>query len=441
MLLEEAKTDWLGSRNIYYNTESKLISDNINDLIDINNLKFNSEGLCNYLDYGYSVFEQTPIEGIKILPANTEIKKIDGRLRINKLKDCFEDDLGKITHESDVLDYLHELVLSFQFRHRRENIIIPTSGGFDSRLIQAMLKGDTLLSSYSYGANQDNDLESRDVVYARALCEKMGREWSKIELGTYHEQMESWYELYGVTTHAHGMYQMEFYRNIRQKHHFIGSEYVISGILGDVWAGSWEFDDIKTPEEMYSLGKTYGLHADSDACKVKRKNNHVIRDSFFDSCKEKMNDPIWRVIIAARMKVVLLSYLLRVPERYGYEVWSPFLDYKAVVGMLNIPIERRRGRKWQIDYFKKKDLLVGDWGLLNDNRQINNIYEMAFIKSPLNPLNVKLLGRIIDEHYIERINSHISNMGADNYKWYHAYLTLWPLQKIIEQCEGDIEIC
>ena len=72
MLFQEAQTDWLASKNIFYNTRTNQISDNVNDLIDANHIEFHAEGLRNYLDYGYSVYGQTPIKEIRFLLPNTK---------------------------------------------------------------------------------------------------------------------------------------------------------------------------------------------------------------------------------------------------------------------------------------------------------------------------------------------------------------------------------
>ncbi|HEU4859385.1 MAG TPA: hypothetical protein VFT15_06105, partial [Chitinophagaceae bacterium] len=55
----EYVTDWLASNTIFYNEKTRHVSHNINNVIDFRNLEFDAEGLNNYLDFGYCVFEQT----------------------------------------------------------------------------------------------------------------------------------------------------------------------------------------------------------------------------------------------------------------------------------------------------------------------------------------------------------------------------------------------
>jgi hypothetical protein len=285
------------------------------------------------------------------------------------------------------------------------------------------------IRSYTYGANENGDLESLDVVYARELCKILGVSWEKIALGNYHNFMNDWYDLYGVSTHAHGMYQMEFYRKIRELQ--FGKVGIVSGILGDVWAGNWTFDDILCSKDIIKLGRTYGLNSSSDICKLKHMNNNELRDDFFDRNRSKLKDANWRIIIAARMKIVLLSYLLRVPVNEGFEAWSPYLNYNVAASMLNLDWKRKERRKWQVDYFRKKGLLIGELNLEYEQRNINNIFNMALRRVPLEKLDSLLLGQIIDEDYVEAINKHLNVLEKDGYKWYHAYLVLWPLQRLL----------
>ena len=57
-----AETDWLASTPLFYDLKRGLSSSRIQELTPSpESLKFHSEGLYNFLDFGYSVFEQTPI--------------------------------------------------------------------------------------------------------------------------------------------------------------------------------------------------------------------------------------------------------------------------------------------------------------------------------------------------------------------------------------------
>lgn len=428
MLLQEAQTDWLASKNIFYNTRTNLISDNINDLIDFGHIEFHREGLRNYLDYGYSVYGQTPINEIRFLSPNTKIW-IDekGLLQMETLPDPFEKALNHQSTPEDVEEYFHELINRWA-EGSEKSIIVPTSGGFDSRFIDCMIEKKEHVHAYTYGISQRQS-ESMEAVYARKLCEILGISWKQIELGDFNLLIDEWYQIYGISTHAHGMYQMEFYDAIMKMEsasdRFLGR--VVSGIFGDVWSGNWRFPMIQHSRDLLVLAKNYGLNADSRYCKL--KECHDLRDSFFETNRKQLQDENWRIIIAARMKIMLISYILRIPEYYGFETWSPFLDFEGVSKIINLDWKVKERRKWQVEYFRKNNVLIGELGLPCDYS--NCLDQIACLRCVPKPLDAKLLGLIMEEKYVNKINAHLCGMNPDKQQYYYAYLVLYPLQKIL----------
>ena len=86
------ETDWLASEPIFYNLKTSKASKKINEIIPLDkDFNFHFEGLYNYLDYGYSVFGQTPIEDVKfLLPASQLILANDGKLSVKNVPDPIE---------------------------------------------------------------------------------------------------------------------------------------------------------------------------------------------------------------------------------------------------------------------------------------------------------------------------------------------------------------
>lgn len=423
MILQKASTDWLASRNIFYNTRTKQISDDINELIEPEYIEFHPEGLRNYLDYGYSVFGQTPLKDIKFLLANSTIEKRGKELIIEKRSDPFEKFIGIKSNVSDTLDLMKETINSWE--KNTENVIIPLSGGFYSRIIANMLNNRENVRAYTYGISEKQK-ESMEVVYAKKLCELLKIKWEQIELGDFFNYTDDWYKLYGVSTHAHGMYQMEFYDKIqRRRNKSYGS--IISGIYGDLWAGGWKFELIDSPDKVINLGITHGLCADSNFCKLEEV--HDLRNDFFLENREKLQEQNWRIVIAARMKIILLSYLLRIPEYFGLNSWSPFLNFEIVCNMLNLDWKDKERRKWQVEYFKKNEILIGEMGLKYDRKNVLDI--CAWRNAPLPELDVKLLEKIVEKDYILKINAQMKKYTLKNEKYFWAYTVLWPLQKLL----------
>ena len=67
------ESDWLGSRPVFYHDETGQASHNINDVVNNAGIEWHPDGLNNYLDFGYSVFEQTPITHVKFLRHSSQL--------------------------------------------------------------------------------------------------------------------------------------------------------------------------------------------------------------------------------------------------------------------------------------------------------------------------------------------------------------------------------
>lgn len=431
MYLKEAVSDWLRSRNYFYNTRTNKISENINDVIEYSRIKFHPEGLNNYLKYGYSVFGQTPIEDVKVLEANMRVYLDDsGKIVEEYLEDPFEKLMGRESKTSDTLEYLEYIINKFVDNSSKQ-IIVPTSSGFDSRLINAMIKDNNRIHAYTYGISE-NQSESIETVYAAKLCSILGISWRQIEIGFFHSLIDDWENLYGISTHAHGMYQMEFYEKIRK---IENDGVVISGILGDVWAGKTRVDKIDSAEKLDKLGLSHGICADDVPCKIGTDND--LKNRYYAKNKEKLKDENWRVLETCRRKSILLSYLLRVPEKNGFLSWSPFLDALAVSKILNLEWKEKDRRKWQVEYFRKHNLLIGDLNLRCDKR--NCLNGLACLKYKLKPLNADVLSDVFEKKCIEKINDRITNMGngyvayndSEEIKWYSKYMILHPIETVL----------
>src|SRR5690606_39258810 len=126
------------------------------DVIDYGNLEIDLNGLAAYLDYGYAVFGRTPVKHVKFLLPNETLRIVEGKIHVTEQEDRIADKFGKQTKEEDVLDMMEERintwVSSFQ-----EDILIPTSGGFDSRLLNVLLRDRKRIRAYTYGTSYNQN--------------------------------------------------------------------------------------------------------------------------------------------------------------------------------------------------------------------------------------------------------------------------------------------
>lgn len=401
------ETDWLASSPVFYNEKTGKVSNNINDVIDFDDLEFHPEGFNNYLDFGYSVFEQTPVKNVKFLRHSSRLTTEEaGSIKVEYLDDPAEKWACQISKEKDVWEHLEAAVQAWEKQVDGE-IVIPTSGGFDSRVLNLLINDKSRIRSFTYGVSNPQSA-SYEVVHAKKLSELLGTKWEQVELGGFHQHFDDWDRLYGPATHAHGMYTIEFFKKI--KGGFAGALPLLSGIIGDAWAGGKKFEPIDTISSLYKLGLTHGMHADSHYSLLNSKPDQ--REFYFECVKDKIKDPFWVTVESMRFKFLLLSYLLRVPESLGFLPWSPFLDINIALSMLTISPKRRNGRAWQVEYFRKKNVYFENQHLkVNTENSLNFDATRAY---PPAPLDISLMREVMQPGYVKWINNIIREMPLPN---------------------------
>lgn len=447
------RTDWLASKPVFYNQKTGLVSNNINDVIDFANFEFHPEGLNNYLDFGYSVFEQTPIKDVKFLRHAAKLTIHDSKkIEVEYLDDPIEDWVGRESHEDDVLHLLQKSIQNWEKSVEGE-IIIPTSGGYDSRILNYFIKDKSRIRAFTYGVSE-NQHHSFEVIFAKKLTEILQIRWEQIPLGNYHQYFNDWDDLFGISTHAHGMYHIEFYRKILSQVN--GNNPFLSGIIGDAWAGSINKILLESPKELFKLGYSHGMRADFR--KSKLKSDYALREEFWAENRDKINSDFYQIFFIVRFKIILLSYLISLPQYFGFKVWSPFLEPEIALSMVTLPSSLRNRRIWQKTFFQEQGLELEAMNLAASRQ--NNLNHQAMRKIPVQPLNVELLSEIIDPSYIEWINKCVAQQG---YCWdkfwqiskvpvfrsimyrlgvqerrkeaYFAYLTLKPIESLLKKRE------
>ncbi len=400
------ETDWLASNPVFYNEKTGRASRNINDVIDWTRLELHPEGVNNYLDFGYSILEQTPVRDVRFLRHSSRLwVDEEGGLSAEYLDDPVERWMDYRLSEEDIFDLIRERVRKWEHSVQGE-IVIPTSSGYDSRLLNWSVEDKSRIRSFSYGIS-DNQSRSDEVVYARRLSEILGTRWEQIPLGDFHRYLDDWDRLFGVSTHAHGMYHFEFYRKILPT--VGGGNPFLSGIIGDAWAGSVNIPLLENQADVCQLAYAHGLQADSAQSQF-TVDRPLLAD-YWETQRGRLEDARLRVVEAMRFKIILLCYLINVPNQFGFQCWTPFLDVDLCMAMLNLPPERRRGRLWQKEFFRRVGLDL-EAMKLRAKRQ-NTLDLQALKRIPVRPLDVNLLGEVIRSDYVAGINETLANQSPD----------------------------
>ena len=431
-----AETDWLASEPIFYDLSRGLVDSKFPEITpSLGSLSFHPEGLYNYFDFGYSVFEQTPIRDVRFIRHSSRIWRDErGALEIEYLQDPFDQYADWRISESDIIDLIRERVQALEASlPADQEIVLPLSGGFDSRLLLWCLRDPSRVRAFTYGISE-NQSRSIEVVHAQALADRFGLRWERISLGDFHHYFDDWDAEFGLSVHAHGMYHFEFYSKIRER--LKGTHALLSGIFGDVWAGSISPQTIDRQEQLVQLGYTHGLRGDPE--RLLLPVQHDLREKFWKVLHERMNDQRFQVATTIRLKIMLISYLMRVPRLFNFEPWSPYLDIDIAMAMLNLPQRRRGNRKWQRDFFVKVGLDLENQGMKSSKS--NNLNFRALKRMPLRQLNRDLLSVIIDPEYVDWINKNtLLNSITDLYNRFCLIPKIGGVLRRMKLCPRTLE--
>jgi len=257
----EIENDYCGSIPVYYSKNNSsiclsnlehLIVKNINN--DINNISFSN--LFGYLFFGHFIWDETAWKNIyQILPDYCYKFCYSGKLTKKTYKGTVKKTNERINYSdkqvaNDLFDLNKDLVLSYLKPF--DEIILPLSSGYDSRMIFAALANSKLkyrLKCYTYGTKGSIDVES-----AKELCRIKNIYWENLDLYSENylskNNLKSHYEIFGSTLHMHGMYQINFIQKIKKKNN---NSVFTSGFMTGVPAGQHiNFLNIKDNKNLIS---------------------------------------------------------------------------------------------------------------------------------------------------------------------------------------------
>lgn len=389
------ENDWLGSIPVFYNTKYSIIS-TLSNLCQIEK-SIDNRGLTGFCEFGYSVFEQTIFKDVKFMRYYSKLVLENDIKVIYKDDPILDDTFLEQSSASKVISLMDDYITKIEESTTGE-IILPTSGGYDSRILNYFIKQKDRIRSFTYGISRDQS-ESIEVVHAKKISELYKTKWDQIELKEFHNFQKQWCDIYGFSTHTHGMYHIEFYTKILQKYKFDNPTF-LSGIVGDAWSESNKFKSIESYQDLINLGLTHGMSLELKHLKINL--DHTLNEEFFNKYKHYLKNDKIKSVFAIRTKILLISYLTQIPEYFGFPVWTPFLNYEIVKNTLNIPDQERKNRIWQVDFFKKVGLNLESMNLKSS--KINKLdYEISK-NANLDLIDVKLMSKYIDVKRLEKIN-------------------------------------
>jgi len=439
------RQDWLASEPYFYNQITGKHGSNISEVIDIGSFEIDRAGLGDYLRFGYCVFGYTPVRGVKFLrPLEELVRKDDGSLEVHKSSlDPALRYRDQRTTEVEALERFY----AWQPNTTNSDEILPLSGGLDSRLILGhRLAAGKKPRCFTYGTSR-RQTDSNEIAIARQITEKCQVEWEAINLAGFHSNAQRWISSFGISTHLHGMYQIAFFDAIRRR---VDNGCVLSGLVGDAWAGNITTQPPRQPRDLMKLGLMHGLNVDSDQFNKNFTESNLEQE--FELVRKDLHDEFGRVLYLVRTKMILLSYLLSIPRGIGFDVSAPFINEHIALSFLTIDPSRRENRIWQLEHLEEISLTVR-----SDVSVKSNYLDLGELeRSPLPPLNLKIMSTYVKKEYLEWINQKVGKLSLYDRLWlrliefkcvlpsvgkwllsdqtivaYNAYLSLYPLQELL----------
>lgn len=392
------ENDWLGSIPVFYNTRECVVSTVFN--LCVKNKAIDTDGLANFCEFGYSVFEHTIFEDVKFMRYYSKLSLGNETLKIVYKNDPVLEPSFKSDDSTEdcVIEKIQGYVSNIESTLSGD-IVIPTSGGYDSRILNYFVNNKSKIRSFTYGVSKQQH-KSSEVVFAKKISEIYKTKWKQVELVDFLSHIDDWFSIYGASTHLHGMYHIEFYTKII-KDNKLNHPSLLSGIIGDAWAGYGKFGEITRYEDLVNIGFTHSMNVET--CYLTNRQDNKIKQYFFSEHKDFLANEKIRTIFAMRVKLMLISYLTQIPEYLSMPVWTPFLSFDVVKAIINLPDEKRVNRLWQKDFFTKVGLNLEDMNLKSS--ESNKLdYEIAR-ESRLPPLDVELLREHIKESKLVEINA------------------------------------
>jgi asparagine synthase (glutamine-hydrolysing) len=281
-------------------------------------------------------------------------------------------------------------------------IVIPLSGGYDSRLIASMLKrlGCTNVLCFTYGVPGNKEAE-----YSRKVAAALGFRWHFVE---YTENL--WREAWATA-------EADEYRKLASNHvslpHFqdwlavklmveegvIESDAVVApGHSGDFVAGSHIPDIVFTKDEFSDcelLDEISKNHLSNSPKKnMALENNTILRDRLENRISKKYNKTaiefanLYELWDWQERQAKFIINSLRVYEHKKIQWWIPLWDLEFVKFWERVPLSLRRTRHWYMAWvgeIYKSQLICND-----KKNEISNASDQGFVIKILKKIAIML---------------------------------------------------
>lgn len=349
--LVEIKSDWLGSFPCYYDEIQKEVASHWG-MLDLDLHDNDPIGSYTLKKYSFIPTSRTLKCGVKRMLSDQTLVWSPTAIKCISRQSSF--DLNTATQNADV-------VQSVASRLRKDGldaseVIIPLSGGYDSRFLATIVKGEfgRNFRSYTYSllGPRGDCFESK---VSKVVAQKLGSPWRSLDLTGYAQYEKTIADWTGGFSHVNGDYYEMFAEQLLQGQEAPSGNksLLISGIVGDAWCGKILIPyhrGIQAKRVLLNHGIcTYEWLFNKEEERAASQAENELNEFF----NERVHSNETILLELVRAKIALLSFLCYSFERRGVRCSAPFLDKTVVQKVLSLDQKQRLNRHWQDEYFKE----------------------------------------------------------------------------------------
>jgi asparagine synthase (glutamine-hydrolysing) len=357
-------TDIVRSFPIFYRVQGNfiLIAEDIADLINKDNV--DKSAVVEYRLTGYVTGYRTLItdcfqtQGAEIV----SFLNSDGTVTVDRIQ-YYEFDYKSCLENALFDNFDNALLLAFKrlihFANGRQ-LVVPLSGGYDSRLIVMMLKrlGYSNVFTFSYGTDYD-----KEALVSKRVAEDLNFNWEFIlysenkwiDVVDLRTKYELWSSHYSTQPHVQDFLAV---KELRDRKLVEVDAIFVPGHSGDFIAGSHLSNGILNShiyneevcarfifERHFNLDKDLSdVYRSEILSKIKGSFGHrCVSDR--KSCASYFESWDWR---ERQCKFIVNS--IRVYNFFNFDLWLPLWDIDVLNCALSSTLDERLNRKWYIDY-------------------------------------------------------------------------------------------
>jgi len=436
--------DRLRSIPLFYSLKNNIfyLSDNaywIKDKLALKELDKISEQ--EFLLTGYVTGKDTLFSEIKQIQAGEFliVKEANNKItiKINRYyrylhKDFFTESKEELFNKLDKVseNIIKRLINSVNKR----TIIIPLSGGYDSRYIVTMLKKlnykNVICFSYGKKGNWESEISKK-------VASKLGYKWYFIEYtkNKWRDWFNSseWkkYLKYGnnLTSLAH-LQDWPAVWELKKNRKIPNDAVFVPGHSGDLLGGSWTPKPLDISKNNYNISNVFDYLFKKHYCLFKLKDKRE-KDLFLKKVKKGLNEleisdaesfvslcECWNI---ANRQAKFIVNSVRAYEFFGYKWRIPLWDSELIDFWARVPLKFRINKELYDDYFFGRLFSVFDISFKkNSDKNIKYI-----LKKVIKRNNFLLrVAKLIKIYFIDYFNHPMSWYGIVNYYNYLYTISL-----------------